>query len=143
MSFPPSLFERVFLMPRILIIDAESSTFDVLMRFTPDDRAELLWASTPEEGLQIALGEEGVPDLIVLDLLMPGARDGLWTLRQIRKTEELCGANVAILSFSDERHTARCLGANQYLHKPVSRRRWLEIIDELDEVKNEAHEPVA
>ena len=71
-----------------------------------------------------ALMDEGtpVPDVILLDLNMPGS-DGLDILRNIRNTPRLTYTLVGILtgsSASSDRLRASLIGATRYVHKPVS-----------------------
>jgi DNA-binding response OmpR family regulator len=70
------------------------------------------------EGLDVALREQ--PDLIVLDLMLPGL-DGYRFTEQIRRANEEV-AIVMVTALDDERDTVRGLdlGADDYLTKPFA-----------------------
>jgi CheY-like chemotaxis protein len=74
-----------------------------------------------------------LPDLILLDLKMPGI-DGHEVLRQVKTTDRLKRIPVVILTSSkDEGDRAMSYdnGANSYLVKPVSFNEFLEIVKAL------------
>jgi two-component system response regulator len=88
----------------------------------------LNWSRSAEDALQVlrsadALGGEGaVPDLILLDLNMPGM-DGRKFLEIVKAEEHLKSIPVVILTTSsDATDIERCyqLGASTYIQKPVS-----------------------
>ena len=54
----------------VLLIDDDATMYDLARRFSPSDDIRILWALSPDEGL--ALAQEGKPDLISLDIFMPG-----------------------------------------------------------------------
>lgn len=65
-----------------------------------------------------------LPDLVLLDRVMPGGMDGFETLEAIRRVERLLGVPVLMISGSDDdAHVARArvVGADGYLRKPVQR----------------------
>ena len=70
------------------------------------------------------------PDLIVLDLNLPG-RDGRQVLREIKEDPELRGIPVIILSTSQaEEDLRQCynLQANCYIHKPVGLEAFIQVL---------------
>lgn len=88
----------------------------------------LSWSRSAEEALRVlrsadALGGEGaMPDLILLDLNMPGM-DGREFLEIIKAEEHLKSIPVVVLTTSsDASDIERCyqLGASTYIQKPVS-----------------------
>ncbi len=103
---------------KVLLVDDEEEFVKALA-----DRIQMRDLGTDvalngEQALQIVDGE--VPDVMVLDLRMPGI-DGMEVLRRVKKTYPK--VEVIILtghgSESDERE-ARKLGAFDYLQKPTS-----------------------
>ncbi len=79
-------------------------------------------ASSGEEGLQAA--RSGRPDLILLDLMLPGM-DGLEVCRALRRDAELANVPILILSAKGEESdivTGLELGADDYMTKPFSPR---------------------
>ncbi len=99
--------------------------------------------TTGEEALDYMLGNgefsdrqnHPLPDLILLDLKMPGI-DGFEVLKQIKMTEKLKRIPVVILTSSKEegdRTISYDLGANSYLIKPVSFEGFLHTVKEIGE----------
>jgi len=68
--------------PSILIVDDEPSILQSLSGLLADEGFEIKTASNGYEGLKIV--EEGSPDLVLLDIWMPGI-DGIETLKEIKK----------------------------------------------------------
>ena len=100
---------------KILIIDDEPSVREALKMALKNDFL-VVTASTAEEGLKIV--EEDPPDLVLLDIIMPGI-DGLTALERIRAMNEQIP--VLMLTASETRNTAfqaGRLGAYDYIMKP-------------------------
>ncbi len=100
-------------------------------------------ATTGEEAIDYLFGngnfsdrkEHPLPDLILLDLKMPGI-DGFEVLKQVKGAEKLKRIPVIILTSSKEegdRAISYDLGANSYLVKPVSFEGFLHTIKEIGE----------
>ena len=100
-------------------------------------------ATSGEEALDYMVGKgkfadrkvHPLPDLILLDLKMPGI-DGFEVLKQLKKTEKLKRIPVVVLTSSKEegnRALSFNLGANSYLVKPVSFDGFLHIVKEIGE----------
>lgn len=100
-------------------------------------------ATSGEEALDYMVGKgkfadrkvHPLPDLILLDLKMPGI-DGFEVLKQLKKTEKLKRIPVVVLTSSKEegnRVLSFNLGANSYLVKPVSFDGFLHIVKEIGE----------
>lgn len=76
-----------------------------------------------------------LPDLILLDLKMPGI-DGFEVLKQIKKAGNIRRIPIVILTSSKEegdRAMSYDLGANSYLVKPISFEGFLNVIKEIGE----------
>ena len=70
-----------------------------------------------------------LPDLVLLDLKMPGT-DGFEVLRWIRQQSGMAGLRVVVLTSSQEIrdvNLAYQLGANSFLVKPVDFERFIEV----------------
>jgi len=80
---------------RILVIDDDPEVCEVLAQRLEKDGLEVRSALSGERGLEIALRER--PDLILLDILMPGV-DGWEFLRRLRQDEWGRMASVIILT---------------------------------------------
>ncbi|HEY6289992.1 MAG TPA: sigma-54 dependent transcriptional regulator [Terriglobia bacterium] len=104
----------------ILVVDDEPGMLRYLQTLLEADSYRVATAAGGEEALrQVQL--EPAPDLVLLDLLMPGL-NGLQTLEQLRKLRP--GLRVVMLScVSDTRKVAQAvrLGAQDYLTKPFQK----------------------
>src|SRR5450631_821649 len=113
----------------ILLVDDEPGMLRYIRTLLEVDDYSVQTASTGEEALQQV--EKGLrPDLVLLDLLMPGI-DGLQTLEQLRQL--VPGLKVVMLScVSDTRKVVQAirLGAQDYLTKPFQKAELTTIIDQ-------------
>jgi two-component system, NtrC family, response regulator AtoC len=104
----------------ILVVDDEPGMRRYLQTLLEVDSYRVVTAADGDEALRV-VKQEPSPDLVLLDLLMPGL-DGLQTLEQLRKARP--GLNAVMLScVSDTRKVARAmrLGAQDYLSKPFQK----------------------
>jgi DNA-binding response OmpR family regulator len=102
---------------RILVVDDEERIVNFLRSKLKASGFEVLTASNGREGLEQAQVQE--PDLIVLDLIMPGM-DGLEMLKELRSYSAV---PVVILTAKDadtDRIKGLQLGADDYLPKPFN-----------------------
>ncbi|MBI2976896.1 MAG: response regulator transcription factor [Chloroflexi bacterium] len=102
----------------ILVVDDESTIREVIRRYLERDGYTVVEAATGRTALEIASREK--PDLIVLDLMLPGV-DGLALTRQLRER----GSQVPIVMLTAKGSTADRIhgldtGADDYLAKPFS-----------------------
>jgi DNA-binding NtrC family response regulator len=102
---------------KILLVDDEKEFIDTLSERIKMRELEPDVAMNGEEALKLV--SDQIPDVMVLDLRMPGI-DGMEVLRRVRK--EYPDVQVIILTGhgtkKDEKE-ARKLGAYEYLQKPV------------------------
>ncbi len=104
-------------MSRILVVDDEPSIVDVLTYNLTKAGHQPLVARDGERALELARSER--PDLVILDLMLPGI-DGLEVCRRLRKDGEL---PIIMLTAKDEeidRVVGLELGADDYVVKPFS-----------------------
>jgi len=103
--------------PRILLVDDDSNILTIYSKRFAAAGFETVTARNGEDGLRMA--GKHVPDLILLDLMMPRL-DGFETLARLKEHMELQHIPVVILtSLSDRRDIDRCneLGCAAYLIK--------------------------
>jgi two-component system, OmpR family, response regulator ResD len=101
----------------ILVVDDEPTITDVVSRYLERAGYSTRIAGDGADALRIA--GESRPDLVVLDLMMPGM-DGLEVMRRLRERDRV---SVILLTAKGE-HTDRIiglrLGADDYVVKPFS-----------------------
>jgi len=104
--------------PTVLIVDDERTILQSLSGILSDEGYETLTASNGYEALKII--EDESPDLVLLDIWMPGM-DGIETLREIKRTNPFL--QVVIISGHGTIETAvkaTKLGAYHFVEKPLS-----------------------
>ncbi len=113
---------------KILLVDDEPGMLRYIKTLLEVDDYKVETATTGEEALQQI--EKGLrPDLVLLDVLMPGI-DGLETLERLRQMQP--GVKVVMLScVSDTRKVVQAmkLGAQDYLTKPFQKAELDAVID--------------
>jgi two-component system nitrogen regulation response regulator NtrX len=109
--------------PRILVVDDESAIRDSLKMTLEYDGYDVMLAATGEEGVKLV--EREAPDLVFLDIKMPGM-DGLEVLQKLRHLVEV--TPVVVISGHADINTAveaTKLGAFDFIEKPLERERVL------------------
>ena len=107
---------------KILIVDDEQDILELVKYNLEKEGYEIVTAISGEEALAVAEGS--LPDLMVLDLMLPGM-DGLEVTRKIRSGKATAQLPIVILSAKGEESdivSGLELGANDYLSKPFSPR---------------------
>ena len=102
----------------VLVIDDDPAARQLLARMLGKDGFRVIEAAGGEEGLALARTER--PDVITLDVLMPGL-DGWAVLAALKDDRELASIPVVMLTITDDRNLGFSLGASEYLTKPIER----------------------
>jgi signal transduction histidine kinase/DNA-binding response OmpR family regulator len=115
----PNLTERTVASgaASILIIDDDPDVHTILRRALGQRGWQVYSASTSDEGLRMARLRR--PDLILLDVVMPGA-DGWQILSMIKGDLDLMDIPVIMLTMLDDRGLGFAMGAVDYLTKPIN-----------------------
>lgn len=103
---------------KILIIEDEKILGEMYKEKFEMEGFEVISVSGVEEGLMLA--KEKKPDLILLDILLPGSEDGISFLKRREGDEEILKIPVVAFSNYDDSETqimALELGAKEYLIK--------------------------
>ncbi len=103
-----------------LVIDDDENACDLLARSLAKEGFRVVTAASGEAGLRAA--REYKPDVITLDVLMPGT-DGWSVLRALKTDPEAAEVPVVIVSMAAGLEMGRVLGAADFLSKPVDRAR--------------------
>ena len=107
-------------MARVLIIDDSPTETYKLTSMLEKSGHAVLTASNGEEG--IALAKKELPDVVLMDIVMPGL-NGFQATRQLTKAPETANIPVIIVTTKDQQ-TDRVWGMRQgaraYLAKPIT-----------------------
>ena len=103
----------------VLIVEDDPDTVNLVRLYLRRDGYKVLSAPDGREGLKLA--QDAGPDLVVLDLMLPGM-DGLEVCRELRRD-----SNVPIIMLTarveeEDRLEGLNLGADDYVTKPFSPR---------------------
>jgi CheY-like chemotaxis protein len=110
----------------ILVVDDEPLVRDLLVQFLSLRGYRALGVKDGAEALSMV--EQAPPDLILLDLFMPGM-DGVEVLRQLRQREYTGGVIIITGSHDEERlDEAWALGPQEVIGKPIDLERLLTSI---------------
>lgn len=104
--------------PTILVADDDVDILALVVGHLRPRASEIWQASDGEEALRLA--RENKPELVVLDVMMPGM-SGWEVCRAIREAEELKGTRVVMLTGIGEKlneMTSPLYGADAHLDKP-------------------------
>jgi CheY-like chemotaxis protein len=104
---------------RVLVVDDEPDTLDLLRRVLGDSQAQVAAAASVEAAL-VALGAFN-PHVLISDVSMPG-RDGYELIRVVRSTttpEDLPAAALTAYARPEDAARAREAGFQMHLSKPV------------------------
>lgn len=103
---------------RILVVDDDSAVTSLLQRGLSYERFEVQVASGGEQALELA--RQAYPDLVILDIMMPGL-DGIEVLRRLRNADPRLP--VLMLTAKDapsDEVTGLAEGADDYVTKPFT-----------------------
>jgi CheY-like chemotaxis protein len=106
---------------RILVVEDDLTVAEVVVDYLRHAGLEPRHALDGQTALEIAA--DWPPDLVVLDLMLPGI-DGIEAIRRIRRLRPPLGG-IAIIGVSgrgDDEEASRAAGADAFLVKPVSPR---------------------
>lgn len=118
-------------MKKILIVDDSPTELHKLKSMLNKHGHSVLVAESGEEG--IALARRELPDVVLMDIVMPGM-NGFQATRQLSGNQETKHIPVIIVTTKDQ-ETDRMWGTRQgakaYLTKPVSEKQLLAAIDQV------------
>lgn len=100
----------------VLVIDDDPVVHDLLTRLLTKEGLRVQSAMTGEDGLRFT--RELHPDVITLDVLMPGM-DGWAVLKALKADAILANIPVIMLTIVEDKNFGFSLGAVEYMTKPV------------------------
>lgn len=104
---------------RILVVDDDPTIADVVVRYLERDGHQVECVGDGHEALRRA--EAATPDLVVLDLMLPGI-DGLEVCRRLRERAPVPVVMLTALGEEVDRVVGLETGADDYVTKPFSPR---------------------
>jgi len=124
-------------MKKILLIDDDQALLQLLGEFLKNDSYEVLSALSGSTGLRLAY--EHRPDLVLLDVMLPGM-DGWEVCARLREMSEV--PIIMLTAKTTEADTLRGfrLGVDDYVTKPFS---FAELVARIQAVLSRANSPVA
>ena len=119
-------------MKKILIVDDQLEVRELVDVTLRVEDYQIFQAKSGEEAVEIAQAEK--PDLIIMDVMMPGGIDGFEATRQIKNNPETKDCSILMLTAKgqdmDKENGAKA-GADAYFVKPFSP---LDLIKKIEEI---------
>jgi len=118
-------------MAKILIVDDSATQIQSLTNILNKNGHDTITAEDGDSAIKVA--REQLPDLILMDVVMPGL-NGFQATRHITKTEGTQHIPVIMLSSKDQETDkvwAERQGASAYIIKPAKEKELLALIDKL------------
>ncbi len=119
-------------MKKILIVDDEEKVRKLVEVTLSVGDLEILHASSGDEALKIT--REAKPDIILLDIMMPGGLDGFDVCRLLKKDPDTKDIYIIMLTAKGQqadREKGLASGADDYFVKPFSP---MELMDKIDKI---------
>ncbi|MCF8151679.1 MAG: response regulator [Burkholderiaceae bacterium] len=115
---------------KLLIVDDQDDLRKMLRLALGYGKYKLFEAADGETALAIARAEK--PDVILLDVMMPGKLDGIAVCRAIKADPELAGCFVLMLTArgqASDYASGDAAGADAYMVKPFSPTKLVEVVE--------------
>ena len=106
-------------MKKILVVDDEKSILDLVTAYLRKENYEVYTAEDGPAGLKAARAFK--PDLVVLDVMLPGL-DGIELLQRLRRESEVYVIMLTAKSEETDKIVGLSVGADDYITKPFSPR---------------------
>jgi len=119
-------------MKKVLIVEDQDDVREVIRITLELENLDIHDARDGPGGLQLATQLR--PDLLLLDVMMPGGLDGFQVCQRIKSDPLLKRTKVVMLTARDQaadRKAAKAAGADDYLAKPFSPIELLEVVNRL------------
>ena len=122
-------------MTKILVVDDDPTLLGFLIEFLHEENFEVVSATNGNDALRLAYREH--PDLVVLDVMMPGM-DGWETTARLRELSDLPIILLTAKSSEGDKLRGFRLGVDDYITKPFS---FAELIARIQAVLYRARQP--
>ncbi|MEH2284300.1 MAG: PAS domain-containing protein [Nostoc sp.] len=117
--------------PLILLAEDNQANIDTMSAYLESRGYDLILANNGQQAIDLVRVQR--PDLIVMDIQMPGM-DGLEAIRRIRNDQQFMHIPMialTALAMPGDRETSLTAGANEYLTKPVKLKQLVTTIQQL------------
>ena len=118
-------------MARVLIVDDSPTETYKMSCILSRNGYDVVAAESGEEGIALAIKEQ--PDIVLMDIVMPGV-NGFQATRQLTKDTETSEIPIVIVTAKNQeadRVWGERQGAKRYLTKPVDERLLIATIEEV------------
>lgn len=106
--------------PSILVVDDDSAILDAMQLMLEDEGYDVRVTEKAGCAESLPVGNGGLPDLIILDVLLSG-KDGRAICRQLKSRPETRHIPIVMISaHPDAARSVREVGADAFLAKPFS-----------------------
>jgi len=123
--------ERANDMARVLMIEDNAANMKLAVFLLEQAGHEVFQISDAEEGIRLA--RERLPDLILMDIQLPGM-DGLTATRQLRADALTRGIKVVALTafaMAGDQEKIKAAGCDGYIAKPIRYQEFLGVVAEM------------
>ncbi|MCL2183296.1 MAG: response regulator [Chitinispirillia bacterium] len=116
---------------KLLIVDDKREIRQLVRATLEFEGWEVVEAETGDDGVEAAL--EHIPDLVIMDMVMPGKIDGMEATRRIKADPATAACKVIMLSGSEKelRGAALEAGVEEFIKKPFSPLDLIEKVENL------------
>jgi CheY-like chemotaxis protein len=119
-------------MKSVLIVDDQKNIRELIKITLEFEDYQLTEAESGDRAMEIVGALK--PDLILLDVMLPGSIDGYEVCRRVKNDPALSATPVVLLTAraqQADREAAVAAGADHYLPKPFSPKQLLELVRQL------------
>ena len=117
-------------MKKVLVVEDQREIRELITLTLDDCNVEVHEAENGDAGLALALKIK--PDLMLLDVMMPGTLDGFAVCKNIKANASMKATKVILLtaqSRDDDLQKGKSIGVDAYLTKPFSPRGLLDVVN--------------
>lgn len=109
------------MMKKILVVDDQIQIRELIKAALRNENYQIILGESGEEAIEIARSEK--PDLIIMDVMMPGGIDGMAAAGIIKGDPETNDCRIMLLTGKaqqDDMEEGYKMGADNYFFKPFS-----------------------
>jgi CheY-like chemotaxis protein len=122
---------------KLLVVDDKKEIRNLVRTTLEFEDWEVLEADTGDRGVEAVSRHK--PNLVIMDMMMPGGIDGMQATRVIKSNPETSACKIIMLSGSEEelRPAALEAGVDEFIQKPFSPLDLLDKVETLFDGKEE------